>query len=94
MCAEALIHPFLYHDMDNNYMIQLNSYADLMEFKEEFVEHNKVKEMFPNLVNNIKVIGVTSLADMITTITALDNGLDWRVVQLALLYMQYDFIKY
>ncbi len=91
---EVLIHPFLYHDMDKKYMIQLNSYADLMDFKEEFVNHNKINEMFPGLIDDTKVIGVTSLADMITTITALDNDLDWRVVQLALLYMQYDFIKY
>lgn len=91
---EVLIHPFLYHDMDKKYMIQLNSYADLMDYKEEFVNHNKINEMFPGLIDDTKVIGVTSLADMITTITALDNDLDWRVVQLALLYMQYDFIKY
>ena len=92
--VEALLYPLLYHNMESNYMIQLNSYADLMDYKEELTNQNKVKEMFPNLVNDIKVIGVTSLADMITTITALDNGLDWRVVQLALLFMQYDFIKY
>lgn len=92
--VEVLLHPLLYHDVKNNYMIQLNSYADLMDYKEEFANQNKIKEMFPNLVNDIKVIGVTSLADMITTIIALDNDLDWRVVQLALLYMQYDFIKY
>lgn len=91
---EVLIHPFLYHDMEKNYMIQLNSYADLMEFKAEFVDQNKVNDLFPELMKNQIIIGVTSLADMITTITALDNGLDWRVVQLALLYMQYDFIKY
>ena len=91
---EVLIHPFLYHDMEKGFMIQLNSYADLMDYKAEFVDNNKVNEMFPELMKDRKVIGVTSLVDMITTITALENNLDWRVVQLALLYMQYDFIKY
>lgn len=91
---EVLVHPFLYHDMERKFMIQLDSYANLLDFKEEFVNHNKINELFPDLVSDTKVIGVTSLGDMITTIVSLENNLDWRAMQMAMLYMEYDFIKY
>ena len=91
---EVLLHPFLYHDMDQKFMIQLDSYANLLDFREEFVVNNKMNALFPELVKDIQVIGVTSMADMVTTITAIENGLDWRVAQMALLFMEYDFLKY
>ena len=91
---EVLVHPFLYHDMNRKFMIQLDSYANLLEFKEEFVNNNKTNELFPGIVNDIQIIGVTSMADMVTTIIAIENDLDWRVVQMSLLFMEYDFLKY
>ena len=88
------LHPFLYHDMEHKFMIQLDSYENLMDYKEEFVEHNKVNEMFPGLTDDVKIVGVTSLSDLITTLICFENGLDWRAMQMALLYTEYNFLKY
>lgn len=90
---ELIKHPILYHDMDKNFMIQTGSYSELLNFKEEFINNPDNKD-FLGLMTDIKVIGVTSMFDMISAILAFDNDLDWRVVQMTLLFAEYNFQKY
>lgn len=75
-------------------MVQMGAYSNLLDFKEEFVNNNPLAKDFPTLANDTKILGVTSMFDMITTIIAFDNNLDWRVVQMTLLFLEYNFLKY
>lgn len=90
---ELITHPILYHDMDKNVMIQMGAYGELLNFREEFI-NNPANKDFPGLMTGTKVIGVTSMFDMISAIISFDNDLDWRVVQMTLLFSEYNFQKY
>ena len=90
---EAFPHPFLYHDMEKKFMIQMGSYGELLDFKED-LQNNPINKDFPGLMEDTNVLGVTSMFDMITAIISFENNLDWRVVQMALLFSEYNFQKY
>ena len=87
--VEFVNHPFLYVDEDKGFIVLYDLYSKLLEA----YEYDKNLRQTSPYYSKFKVVGVTNFFDMVTTITALENNLDWRVVKLALLDMQYGFIK-
>lgn len=88
---EFLVHPFVYCAEDKGFIVNLNNYANLMDTYED---DKLVRRLARKYDEEFKTVGVTCYSDLVTTITAFENNLDWRVVKLALLYMEYDFIKF
>lgn len=92
--SEIINLPFTYHDNEHNFVVRLDSYADLLELKEEIREGSIEKRKYIELGQNTKVVGVTSIADLKTAVVALENGLDWRIVGLVISLLESDFKDY
>lgn len=88
---KSLLHPFLYQDMDKDFIVRLDDYVNLLEFNEELKED---ENSITKVMSNTKVIGATSLPEMVSIVVAFDNNLDWRIVQTVLLYKEFDYEKF
>ena len=84
-CKEriSLHYPCLYHDQKNEFMVQLNSYKNLLVLKETI--DNGDKNPMLGLINKSYVfVGSTNYMDWLTTIVCLENKLDWRAAKITI----------
>ena len=82
-----LNYPCLYHDQKNNFMVQLNSYPDLLRFKKDISQiddDNPVKTLMKKTMSGYTIVGSTSFPEWLTTIVLLENKLDWRAGKIAI----------
>lgn len=85
--------PLVYFDKERNFLISLNDYPHLLDFKEEISTGLQIEKAL-KINGDTKIVGVTNISDLITTIVAFENNLDWRIVQLAFLQVEYGYIKH
>ena len=82
-----LNYPCLYHDQKNNFMVQLESYSNLIRFEKDYAETNKSNPLagiMSKAMKDYKIVGATSFPEWLTTIVCLENNLDWRVAKLTI----------
>ena len=92
--VEVSARPLLYHDMDKKFMIYANTPAELLLIKDT-VKNNQLAKEFPKLdiTKDYTICGATGHFDLVTKITALEAGLDWRVATLTIHLMIYHLKK-
>ena len=83
--VEVSAYPLLYHDMDKKFMVYGGTPADLLMIKET-VRNNPLSKEFPKLdiTKDYTICGATGHFDLLTKITALEAGLDWRIATLTM----------
>ena len=92
-------HPILYHDMKNKFMIQLGPLRTIYGFKrfykEEFNANCKEKLGFEiKSFDDYKFYGATTWGDLKSTIVALENSLDIKVVLLHQAILIFNYLDY
>ena len=92
--TEFNLRPLLYNDMNKNFMIQLDAPGNLYALAEEISDPSSKMNEFLCLTSHIKYYGVTGVDDLKTAITALENGLDWRIARMALFIAERQFTAY
>ena len=74
----TVYYPFLYHDMQNKYMIKYDNIINVLDFEEE-VENNEFKNTF---MSDYEYFGALSFEDLRTIIISKENNLNPKIVQL------------
>lgn len=78
-----LHYPCLYHDQKNEFMVQLNSFKNLLLLKET-IDNGDDNPMLGALNKKYTFVGATNYADWLTSIVCLENKLDWRAAKIAI----------
>lgn len=87
--------PILYHDMNNKFMIEMAPLASLMmKFQEMKNGNNKVIKNLEKIMNDITMVGATSVSDLLSKIILLENQLDYKVGALYLEVEKQRYISY
>jgi len=91
----TVTYPFTYHDMEKKFMVLSGSVGDLLINREEmFNGKNSPLRQFPKITEGMTYCGATGYYDFLSTVSALDAGLDWRVAKLCVNYLCYLINKH
>ncbi len=85
--------PFLYNNMDKQYMVYMDEYGNLLDFEQEVLKRNN-NDIFPEITKKLKYVGTINVIDAMNAIVALDHDLDWRVIKICLLQYKFQYIKH
>lgn len=83
----TLNYPCLYHDMERMFMVQIDKRDNLARFRKD-LDNADASNPLSLMKNKYKLAGVTNYPDWVTTISAFENKLDWRIVQLAIVFVK------
>lgn len=90
---EIEYYPFTYCDVDHNFVVFFGPYSNLLDVREDLIEDDKWEDIMEDLPKDITTVGATELFELKSVITSLEEGLDWRVIQIHCLVAEQRLIE-
>lgn len=88
----TLNYPCQYHDMERMFMVKIDKRDNLVRFRID-LDNADASNPLSLMKNKYKLAGATNYPDWVTAISAFENNLDWRIVQLSFIYIKGHLYK-